>query len=185
MTKRDALDRAYLSYRQRMPTEHRFHTGARFVPGSGGLDSRIAFVGEAPGRQEDEQGVPFVGAAGAELDRLLAIHGVSRANVYVTNVVKFRPPNNSTPKLWEVAHGRWLLKLELSVVDPEFVVLMGATALTAVFPGRQLINCVGEAQRSHTLREYLPVWHPAACLRDPERRAENEKYFRSIPWHPI
>lgn len=146
------------------------------VIGTGPLNASIALVGEAPGAQEDAEGVPFVGDAGKELNRVLDLVGIDRSRLYITNVVLVRPPGNSTPRLWEIAYGRKRLRTELGIVEPDLVILAGATAYSSAFPG-SLSQAVGKIRHTDT-RAYLPVWHPAACLRSSIRQSENEQYFR-------
>jgi len=172
-----AIQAAYRDYQDRLPVEHRKHTGAVFVPGNGPLDARIALVGEAPGAKENEQLRPFVGPAGEELDRVLDLNGIRRDRIFVTNVVKFRPPNNSTPRPWERAYGRRCLAAELGIVEPDLAILAGSTAFNVVFPARKLNEWVGHVIVT-PVRDYLAVWHPSACLRSPAKAADNYDYFR-------
>lgn len=174
-----AVRAAYREYVERLPAEHRKHEGATFVPGVGPLSARIALVGEAPGAQEDKQGKPFVGPAGQELDRVLDLNLLRRDRIYVTNVVKFRPPNNSTPKSWERTYGRACLSVELGVIEPDLAILAGATAFNTVFPGRKFGEWVGHIVCTD-VRDYMAVWHPSSCLRNPEHARDNDGYFRIV-----
>jgi DNA polymerase len=177
--KRQAIQAAYAQYAAKLPVEHRRHHGALFVPGVGPLDARIAIVGEAPGAKENEQLRPFVGPAGEELDRVLDLNGLRRSRIFITNAVKFRPPNNSTPKPWERAYGRSCLVIELGVVEPELVVLAGSTAFNTVFPERKFKEWVGHIICTD-VRDYLTVWHPSFCLRDPAYATDNDHYFQMV-----
>ena len=141
------------------------------VPGDGSIPAKVLFVGEAPGRNEDEWGRPFIGQAGQQLDSLLFQIGVSREGVYITNTVHCRPPNNRDPKPVETkACAKWL-NIELSLVDPDIIVAMGAPAITW-FLGQ---GC-GTVEHLHSKpievtvgsrkRIVLPCYHPAAALRN-------------------
>lgn len=134
-------------------------------------------MGEAPGAEENRQLRPFVGPAGQELDRVLDLNGLRRDRIFVTNVVKFRPPNNSTPKPWERAYGRSCLVVELGIVETELAILAGGTAFNAVFPERRFREWVGHVICTD-VRDYLVVWHPSFCLRESTYAADNDDYFR-------
>ena len=142
------------------------------VRGVGNPRARVLFVGEAPGRQEDRQGEPFVGQAGRLFDQLLAENGLSRANVFITNVVACRPPANRTPKPAEVrAHAPWLEE-QLRLVNPDVVATLGRVALTYFLPRAKITLLRGQTQsieRNGRTLPLLPLLHPAAVLR---RRTE-------------
>jgi DNA polymerase len=145
----------------------------RAVPGAGNLDAEILFVGEAPGRQEDAQGVPFVGQAGKLLDELLHSVGLSRDEVYITNVVKCRPPGNRDPRVDEIATcTRLFLTRQVQVIRPKLLAMLGRHS-TAHILSRVGIE-VGSITRVHG-KVYeiapfgfpviaLPMLHPAAAL---------------------
>ena len=143
----------------------RLHVGRTFaVPGEGPPDAPIVLIGEAPGRQEDRTGRPFVGAAGQVLDRSLAASGLSRAEVYITNVVKCRPPANRPPKADEMQVCRPYLLAELDAVQPRLLVTLGAHALRGLVGTRPRF-----ADARGTLIDFegirlLPTYHPAAVL---------------------
>lgn len=146
---------------------HRFRTQA--VPGVGPSSARIVLVGEAPGRQEDRQGEPFVGAAGKVLDELLASVGLSRAEVYITNVVKSRPTSgprpgrNRPPTLSEIAACRPWLDEQLRIIRPSVIVTLGRIALKQFVPGRPLAKVHGRLIM-HEGVTILPLYHPATIL---------------------
>jgi len=136
---------------------------ANFVPGEGSAEADVVIVGEAPGASEDELGRPFVGAAGRLLDRLLEAAGLVREEVFITNVLKARPPGNRDPRVDEIAHHwRWL-QAQLAVIDPRIVVPLGRHALARFVPGVKISNVHG-----HVIEEdgrlLLPMYHPAAAL---------------------
>jgi DNA polymerase len=128
------------------------------------------FVGEAPGATEDELGRPFVGRAGRLLDELLVTAGLERATVYITNVVKARPPGNRDPRADEVAHHLPWLEAELALVQPRIVVPLGRHALAHFARGARISEAHG-ALRTERGRTLFPLYHPAAGLRSTLLRA--------------
>lgn len=136
------------------------------MSGAGPLDARLVIVGEAPGWNEDREGVPFVGKAGQLLDRYLADAGIDRREVFVTNVNRCRPPENRTPTRTEQKACRPYLDAELDLVKPEVVLLLGNSALTGVLGKSGILKHRGAAIERDG-RAYLPTVHPAAVLRDP------------------
>ena len=142
------------------------------VPGEGSGKSRIMFVGEGPGRDEDLQGRPFVGAAGQLLDRMLDAIGLKREEVYICNVVKCRPPNNRTPEESEALSCLPFLREQFVLLQPKIIVCLGATAAKYLCDPEIRI-----ARERGRLREkkgvwFLPTYHPAALLRDPPKKKE-------------
>lgn len=156
-------------------TEVRDHA-TNVVPGDGPLDADVMFVGEAPGYEEDQQGKPFVGPSGELLGEWLASVGLSRDSVYVTNVLKYRPPGNRKPTANERHAARPLLAAEIHMVLPKLVVLLGSTPLQTVFPGRLIAIEHGQLlQKTDGIRPYLALYHPAACLRQPALKIMTDK----------
>jgi uracil-DNA glycosylase family 4 len=145
-------------------------TCTNMVPGEGSATADVMLVGEAPGATEDALGRPFVGRAGQLLDELLGAAGLERAAVYITNVVKARPPGNRDPRADEVAHHMPWLEAELALVQPRLVVPLGRHALAHFAPGVKISDVHGtvRTQRGRTL---FPLYHPAAALRSPALRA--------------
>jgi uracil-DNA glycosylase len=138
-------------------------TATNMVPGEGDPMAQVMFVGEAPGASEDKQGRPFVGRAGKLLDELLAEAGLERERVYITNVVKARPPKNRDPRAGEVAHCMPWLEAELALVQPTLVVPLGRHAL-AHFSDDAKISEVHGTQLTERGRSLFPLYHPAAAL---------------------
>jgi uracil-DNA glycosylase family 4 len=136
---------------------------ASFVPGAGDADARIVLVGEAPGANEDRLGQPFVGAAGRFLDTLLVEAGLSREEVFITNVLKSRPPGNRDPRADEVAHSWPWLEAQLAVIEPELIVPLGRHALARFDPHARIGDVHGRPYSAggHAL---FPLYHPAAAL---------------------
>jgi DNA polymerase len=142
------------------------------VLGSGNLDAEIAFIGEAPGRKEDESGLPFVGSAGILLDNLLNSVGINRNDVFIGNILKCRPPGNRRPKRSEVAACENYLIRQLEIIEPEVIVPMGNSALNYfqdLFELDKLV--IGEAHgklyicdSSWSKVSLIPLYHPAAAI---------------------
>jgi uracil-DNA glycosylase family 4 len=145
-------------------------TAANMVPGEGSPTAEVMLVGEAPGATEDALGRPFVGRAGQLLDELLAEAGLERERVYITNVVKARPPGNRDPRPGEVAHHLVWLEAELALVQPRVVVPLGRHALSHFVDGVKISDVHGRliAERGRTL---FPMYHPAMGLRGRQARA--------------
>jgi DNA polymerase len=139
-------------------------TATNMVPGEGNPDAAVMLVGEAPGGTEDKEGRPFVGRAGKLLDELLAEAGLERGDVYITNVVKARPPGNRDPKAGEVAHHMPWLETELALIQPTLVIPLGRHAL-AHFTDDAKISQVHGTEMTERGRSLFPMYHPAAALR--------------------
>ncbi len=143
-------------------------TRTRAVPGVGSAHAHICFVGEGPGREEDILGIPFVGQAGRLLDRMLAAEGLKRSDCYITNIVKCRPPNNRVPEASEVAACSLYLYAELAVIEPELICLLGNTALRFFFGDQYSIGQVRGTVLTKDQQRFMPTYHPAAALRNPQ-----------------
>jgi DNA polymerase len=139
-------------------------TSTNMVPGEGNPDAAVMLVGEAPGATEDEQGRPFVGRAGKLLEEVLAEAGLQREDVYITNVVKARPPKNRDPKAGEVAHHLPWLEAELALIQPALVIPLGRHALSH-FTDDAKISEVHGTEMTERGRSLFPMYHPAAALR--------------------
>ncbi len=149
------------------------------VPGDGPIDARIMFIGEAPGFHEDQQGVPFVGAAGQFLNELLARIGIDRSTVYIANVIKCRPPGNRDPKIEEVEACRSYLDRQIELIDPEIVVTLGRHSMARAFPDEKISTVHGQARKVGD-QIYLPMYHPAAALHQPSLRSTVEADFQVL-----
>jgi DNA polymerase len=154
------------------------------VPGAGDPDANIFFIGEAPGYHEDQQGVPFVGRAGSFLDKLLASIDLQRENIFITNILKHRPPNNRDPKPEEIKACTPYLKYQLLTIKPQIVVTLGRFAMNYFVPDVYISKNHGRARRIKweglDLLLY-PVYHPAAGLRRGSIKEATEKDFKKIP----
>lgn len=142
------------------------------VPGEGDPHARLMLVGEGPGQREDATGRPFVGAAGQLLERMLGAIGLRREQVFIANVVKCRPPGNRVPAEEEAMACLPFLLAQIELVDPEVVLLLGATATRALAGRRLAITQVRGRWFERDGRLYLPTYHPAALLRDPSKKRE-------------
>ncbi len=142
-------------------------TAARCVPGEGNPSASVMFVGEAPGATEDKEGRPFIGRAGKLLDELLAEAGLVRADVWITNVVKARPPKNRDPKAPEVAHWMPVLEREVSLIQPRLIVPLGRHALKHFAPPAK----IGEVHGTLLDGRLFPLYHPAAAMYNQTLRA--------------
>lgn len=165
-----------------------FRTAHRAVPGDGPAAARIILVGEAPGFNEDRQGHPFVGAAGTFLDHLLEIAGLRREAVFITNVVKHRPPNNRDPDLAELVACRPWLEEQIAVINPGLIVTLGRFSLGTFFPGAKISQVHGQL-RSKDGRYFFFMYHPAAALHQQALRQTLERdmatlaeFLRSPEW---
>lgn len=141
---------------------HRGRTQA--VPGTGPAGARIMAVGEAPGESEDRLGQPFVGAAGQVLTRLLSRIGLRREDIYITNVVKCRPPRNRDPEPDEVAACSRFLDAQIALIRPDVILLLGRHALERVLPGSPGIGRMHGERIRRGERLFVPLYHPAAAL---------------------
>ena len=144
-----------------------YRTRTHAVLGEGRLDARLVFVGEAPGREEDVQGRPFVGAAGQLLTKMIEAIGLKREAVYICNVLKDRPPGNRTPLPEEVQACRPFLVRQLALIQPAVICVLGAVAAKALLgEGIDITKIRGQAQ-SYGSALLVPTFHPAYLLRNP------------------
>jgi len=170
-------------------TKCRLHlTRKHAVPGEGPLNARVMLIGEAPGRVEDEEGRPFVGAAGRLLNELLSMAGLSRGEVYITNLVKCRPPNNRDPMPDEVESCRQYLVSQILIIKPRILVTLGRHSTREILSmsGRKVDNVGSVRGRVHRVRisdlevVVLPTYHPAAALYNPRLRRIIEEDFARL-----
>jgi uracil-DNA glycosylase len=133
------------------------------VPGEGPYDADIMLVGEGPGFNEDKQGRPFVGAAGRFLEELLAVAHLKRSDVYITNVVKHRPPSNRDPEAGELVACRIYLDRQIALIEPKVIVTLGRYSLGTFFPGDRISSVHGRI-REHDGKHFFNMYHPAAAL---------------------
>jgi uracil-DNA glycosylase family 4 len=156
-------------------------TRTQTVPGSGPAPAEVMCIGEAPGVREDEQGVPFVGAAGQFLDKLLSGIGLSRETVHITNVIKCRPPQNRDPAPEETAACKPFLDQQIEIVAPLLIVTLGRFSMGRWFPGESISRIHGRA-KTFEERVVLPMYHPAAALHRGDLRPVIKADFEQIPY---
>ena len=142
-------------------------TRTNAVPGKGNFHSDVIFIGEAPGRSEDNKGEPFIGAAGKKLSLALETAGIKREEVYITNVVKCRPPNNRVPNVEERETCKDYLEKEISIIKPKIICILGNTAFNSLLGGSEIIKFRGKTiQRKGQI--YFMTIHPAATIYNQE-----------------
>ncbi len=152
----------------------------RAVPGEGAEDADIVFIGEAPGWNEDQQGRPFVGQAGKYLDQLLASIDLDRTRVYITNIIKTRPPGNRDPLPIKVANCRQWLDRQLEIIRPRIIVTLGRHSLARFLPGKTISRAHGTAAPWNGITCFA-LYHPAAALHQACLRAVIEADIRKLP----
>lgn len=151
------------------------------VPGAGPVDAEIMFIGEGPGYHEDKQGLPFVGQSGKLLEELLAIIGLNRNQVFIGNVIKCRPPENRDPQPDEVnICTKTYLYKQIDLINPKVIVTLGRYSMGLFFPGAKITAIQGKPKWDNG-RAYLPLFHPAAVLRNISLRPQIEAGIKLIP----
>jgi len=163
-----------------------FEQRTKAVPGEGSPDTDVVFVGEGPGQNEDRQGRPFVGAAGTLLEQLLGLVGWRREDVYITNIVKCRPPRNRDPEPDEIAACEPFLRRQLEVLDPALVVTLGRFSLQMFMPGDRIgrvhgtERAIDPATGARAATGYA-MYHPAAALRQGALKETMQRDMAAIP----
>ena len=152
----------------------------KVVPGEGAEDAAIMFIGEAPGWHEDQQGRPFVGQAGQFLDRLLASINLKREQVFITNVIKTRPPDNRDPLPTEIQNCRPWLDRQIEIIKPKMIVTLGRYSMAKFFPGKTISKVHGTAHKQDGVI-YFAMYHPAAALHQQSLRKDIEADMLKIP----
>lgn len=155
-------------------------SATQLVFGDGNPDAEIVFIGEAPGKNEDLEGKPFVGAAGKFLNQMLEMIDLRRQEVYITNIVKYRPPGNRDPLPDEKQVFIKYLESQLEVIQPVIVVTLGRHSLNCFLPDLSISKCHGQPKR-YKGRVYLPLFHPAAALYNGALRQTLIDDFAAIP----
>ena len=158
------------------------------VPGEGDPEADIMFVGEAPGAEEDRQGRPFVGASGKFLAEMLESIGMAREDVFITNIVKYRPPNNRDPLPDEIQECLPYLLEQIDIIQPKLVAFLGRHSMSVFFPEKKISQAHGQpikrtyahAGKNRT-QVFLPLYHPAAALYNGGMRATLKEDFAKIP----
>ncbi|PIU02181.1 uracil-DNA glycosylase, partial [Candidatus Shapirobacteria bacterium CG09_land_8_20_14_0_10_49_15] len=153
------------------------------VPGEGSPQARVVFVGEAPGYHEDQQGIPFCGAAGRLLEELLNSIKLKRSGVWIGNMVKHRPPGNRDPQPDELIACQLFLDRQIRVIDPEIIVTLGRFSMNKFLPGEYVSQVHGQARFvafAGKRRIVIPMYHPAAALRNGKIMEEIKNDFQKI-----
>jgi DNA polymerase len=150
------------------------------VPGEGPENAEIMFIGEGPGFHEDRQGRPFVGAAGNYLNELLENIGLKREQVYITNVVKCRPPGNRDPQPEEIEACRPYLDKQVELIRPRLIITLGRYSMQRYIPGASISRIHGQPNRVGNVI-YYPMFHPAAALHQPRWKDMVEEDMKKIP----
>jgi uracil-DNA glycosylase len=193
MKKQQLIDQLIADIRVKNITPDLAAQAHNLVMGDGNLDAEIVFIGEAPGKNEDEQGLPFVGAAGKFLDEMLANANLARKDIYITNIVKYRPPNNRDPLPEEkAAFWPYLIK-QLQIIQPKIIVTLGRHSMEYFLPGMKISEIHGEPKRVHVRWNneadedsdekviIMPLFHPAAALYNGSLRQTLLDDFAKVP----
>lgn len=152
--------------------KNKFDLSDNVVLGEGNPNAAIVFVGEAPGEQEDLQGRPFIGRAGQLLEKMIEAMGLSREQVYITNVVKSRPPENRTPAPDEIEAWRPYLNRELAIIKPKVIVALGKTAVQGLLKSDAKMSSLRGSFQDYEGIKLMPTWHPAYLLRNPPAKKD-------------
>lgn len=183
-SKREQLDELNKYWEVNCQCELR-KTATQAVFGNGNAESDIVFIGEAPGKNEDLKGIPFVGTAGKFLEEMLEGIGKKREDIYITNIVKYRPPNNRDPEQSEKETcNEWLIN-ELKIISPKLIVFLGRHSMTRFFPTEKISDLHGKLLIKPTpefgKQAFFPLYHPAAALYNGGMREILIKDFNKIP----
>ena len=143
------------------------------VPGEGQISAKLIFIGEAPGKNEDEKGKPFVGAAGRILNTAMEKAGIKRSEVFITNIVKCRPPENRVPEADELSSCRPYLERQISRISPKIICILGGTAYSSILGGKSITADRGKIIKRNGQKYFLTV-HPAAAIYNKSLRATLE-----------
>ncbi len=150
------------------------------VPGEGPSNARVMLIGEGPGWHEDQEGRPFVGNSGKFLTELLAKAGLKREEVFITNVVKCRPPSNRDPLPDEIHACSMYLERQIAAINPEVIVTLGRFSMAKYFPGERISRIHGQGKKLGN-RLVVPMYHPAAALHQGALRGAIEDDFAKLP----
>lgn len=150
------------------------------VPGEGPANAELLFIGEAPGFYEDRQGRPFVGPSGKLLEEMLASIGLSRNQVFITNVIKCRPAQNRDPQQDEIEACQPYLDRQIEAMRPKVIVTLGRFSMQRYFPGQSITRIHGQVKRQDGVA-CIPFFHPAAALRNPQWMEALKADFKKLP----
>jgi len=184
VSKQEQLDALAQDIRDKNITPDLASQALNLVMGDGNLDADIVFIGEAPGKNEDEQALPFVGAAGKFLNTMLEAASLERKDVYITNIVKYRPPNNRDPLPEEKAAFLPYLIEQLQIINPKVIITLGRHSMEYFLPGAKIGEVHGQPQQTQLGgREVtvIPLYHPAAALYNGSLRQTLIDDFLTVP----
>ena len=157
-----------------------FRAATHGVPGEGNPEARVMFIGEGPGWHEDQQGKPFVGNSGKFLTELIEKAGLARDEVFITNIVKHRPPSNRDPLPDEITACSLYLERQIDAIDPDVIVTLGRHSMNRYFPGERISRIHGQPKKVGT-RLVVPMYHPAAALHNGSLKSTIEDDFGKLP----
>jgi len=184
MDKQEALNQIKADILEKNICPDLAEQATNLVMGDGNAGADIVFIGEAPGKKEDELGLPFMGAAGKFLNAMLAEASMERSDVYITNIVKYRPPGNRDPSTGEKkAFWPYLLR-QLEIIQPKVVITLGRHSMEYFLPGAKIGDVHGQPQRVSVADQTLliiPLYHPAAALYNGSLRQTLIDDFLSVP----
>lgn len=172
----EKLEKAIIGCRKCKLCENRLN----IVFGEGNKNANIMFIGEGPGADEDKQGLPFVGRAGQLMNKAFDALGINREKIYISNIVKCRPPNNRVPENDEAEACLDYLRNQVILVKPKIIVLLGNTALKNILGSEYKISSIrgNWIEKKNIL--YMPTWHPAALLRDDLKKIDFWKDLKKV-----
>lgn len=183
LTKREQLDAVFQQLEENLHTLPLGTSGEPTVPGNGNPDAQIMFIGEAPGFQESQQRKPFVGRSGQLFIKVLAEVGYPRETVYISNIVKVRPPENRDPTPQEITAYKPYLDQEIGIIQPKLIITLGRFSMAKFLPEVKISQVHGRLHKinwNHTQLFILPMYHPAAALRNPQMQASFVHDFQKI-----
>lgn len=184
MSKTEKLREVFAQLAEDLPDLPLGNLNENIVPGDGNPDTKMMFIGEAPGYYESVQRKPFVGRSGQLLAQMLKEIGYPREKVYITNIVKIRPPENRDPTPTEISAYRPYLDQEIEIIQPELIVTLGRYSMAKFLPEVKISQVHGRLHRvkwHDTMRYILPMYHPAAALRNPQTKTSFVQDFQKIP----
>ena len=172
----EKLEKAIIGCRKCKLCENRLN----IVFGEGNKNANIMFIGEGPGADEDKQGIPFVGRAGQLMNKAFDALGINREKIYISNIVKCRPPNNRVPENDEAEACLDYLRNQVILVKPKIIVLLGNTALKNILRSEYKISSIRGNWIGKKNILYMPTWHPAALLRDDLKKIDFWKDLKKV-----
>lgn len=179
-----SLEEVHLYWQEHCTCELR-HSASRAVFGHGNPEAKVVFIGEAPGKKEDQTGIPFMGAAGKFLNEMLESIGMKREDIYITNIVKYRPPENRDPLPQEKDACKEWLHEELNTIAPKLIIFLGRHSMNHFFPELKISDAHGklltETIPGIKTKNFLPLYHPAAALYNGSMRELLIVDFKKIP----